>query len=244
MLPLGDDNSARRTTPVVVYGLILVNALVWLLQLSQGDAFTMGFSTVPYEITHGTDLVGVKRIVVDGHAQALRHYPGPTPIYLTLLTSMFMHGGWMHIIGNMVYLFIFGDQIEDRLGRVKFLLFYLVCGIAASLAQVMFHPDSLIPALGASGAIAGVLGAYLVLHPRNRVRVLAFNAILHVPAIIVLGGWIVLQIISQVSVVQGAGGVAYMAHIGGFVAGMILIFLLTRGRPAPAPGRIARTYRS
>jgi membrane associated rhomboid family serine protease len=109
---------------------------------------------------------------------------------------------------------------------------------------VMFHPDSLIPALGASGAIAGVLGAYLVLHPRNRVRVLAFNAILHVPAIIVLGGWIVLQIISQVSVVQGAGGVAYMAHIGGFVAGMILIFLLTRGRPAPAPGRIARTYRS
>jgi membrane associated rhomboid family serine protease len=244
MLPLGDDNSARRTTPVVVYGLVLVNAVVWLLQLSLGDAFTMGFSTVPYEITHGADLVGVKRIVVEGHAQALRHYPGPSPIYLTLITSMFMHGGWMHIIGNMVYLLIFGDQIEDRLGHLKFLLFYLLCGVAASLAQVFFQPDSLIPALGASGAIAGVLGAYLILHPRNAVRVLAFSAVINVPAVIVLGGWIVLQIISQVSVVSGTGGVAYMAHIGGFVAGIVLLFLFTGGRPGLVQRRVARGYRS
>ena len=158
MFPLGDDNTARRTTPVVVYGLILMNAVVWLLQLTMGDAFTMGFSTVPYEITHGTDLVGVQRIEVGGEVHPLRHFPGPTPIYLTLLTSMFMHGGWMHIIGNMVYLWTFGDQIEDELGHGKFLLFYLLCGLAAGLAQVFYRPDAVIPALGASGAIAGVLG--------------------------------------------------------------------------------------
>jgi membrane associated rhomboid family serine protease len=234
MFPLGDDNTARRTTPVVVYGLILMNALVWLLQLTMGDAFTMGFSTVPYEITHGTDLVGVQRIEVGGEVHPLRHFPGPTPIYLTLLTSMFMHGGWMHIIGNMVYLWTFGDQIEDELGHGKFLLFYLLCGLAAGLAQVFYRPDAVIPALGASGAIAGVLGGYLVRHPRNRVRVLFGYNVIAVPAVIVLGFWFVLQVISQVSVVAGAGGVAYMAHIGGFVTGVVLIFLFGRRRPAAA----------
>ena len=225
-MPLGDDNTTRRTRPVVVYGLILVNVLVWLLQLSMGDAFTMGFSTIPYEITNGTDLVGTKRIIVEGQSLALRHYPGPVPIYLTLLTSMFMHGSWMHIIGNMVYLWIFGDQIEDRLGRAKFVVFYLLCGLAAGLAQVLFQPKSMIPGLGASGAIAGVLGAYLVRHPTNRVRVLFINRVVALPALIVLGGWIVLQVVSQVTVVgKAGGGVAYMAHIGGFVAGMVLIFL-------------------
>ena len=189
-IPLGDDNATRRTRPLLIYGLILANALVWLLQLSMGDAFTMGFSTVPYEITNGTDLVGVRRIVIDGHPLALRHYAGPQPIYLTLLTSMFMHGSWMHIIGNMLYLWIFGDQIEDRLGRVKFLIFYLVCGVAAGLAQVIYQPTSIIPALGASGAIAGVLGAYLVRHPRNQVRVLFVNRVVMLPALVVLGGWI------------------------------------------------------
>ncbi|HEY0714006.1 MAG TPA: rhomboid family intramembrane serine protease, partial [Polyangia bacterium] len=199
-LPIGDDNSERHRTPIVVYALIAASALVWMLQLSQGDAFTMGFSTVPYEITHGVDLVGAKRVAVEGGAQTLRHYPGPTPIYLTLLTSMFMHGSWMHIIGNMAYLWIFGDQIEDRLGHVKFLLFYLLCGLAAGLAQVVYNPDSVIPALGASGAIAGVLGAYLVRHPRNRVRVMMFYQVVALPAIVVLGGWFLLQIVSQVTV--------------------------------------------
>jgi membrane associated rhomboid family serine protease len=241
-IPLGDDNQSRLNRPVIVYGLILVNALVWLLQMTMGDAFTMGFSTVPLEITSGTDLVGVKRIVVEGQSIALRHYPGPTPIYLTLLTSMFMHGGWMHIIGNMVYLWIFGDQIEDRLGRGKFLAFYLLCGLAAGLAQVLFQPRSIIPALGASGAIAGVLGAYLVRHASNRVRVLMFGRVMALPALIVLGGWILLQVVSQVSVVGGAGGgVAYMAHIGGFVAGMVLILLLDRAGPATDRARLARS---
>ncbi len=235
-IPIGDDNAARRTRPVVVYALILANALVWLLQMTKGDPFTMGFSAVPYEITHGIDLVGLKRVVVEGHTMALRHYAGPQPIYLTLLTSMFMHGSWMHIIGNMLYLWIFGDQIEDRLGHGKFVLFYLLCGVAASLAQILLQPSSIIPSLGASGAIAGVLGAYLLRFPRNQVRVLFINRVVAVPALLVLGGWILLQIISQVSVVPGAGGVAYMAHIGGFVAGMLLILLLDRGpRPVSEP---------
>jgi membrane associated rhomboid family serine protease len=234
--PLGDDNSARRATPVVVYGLIALNAVFWFLQLTLGDKFTMGFSTVPWEISHGEDLIGAKRITVGGDSMVLRHTDGPTPIYLTLLTSMFMHGSWMHIIGNMLYLWIFGDQIEDLLGRVKFLVFYVLCGLAAGLAQVFYQPDSVIPALGASGAIAGVLGGYLVKFPRNRVRVLLLRQVAALPAIVVLGGWFVLQVISQVSVVPGAGGgVAYMAHIGGFVAGVVLIFLFGRGaRTAPS----------
>jgi membrane associated rhomboid family serine protease len=227
-IPLGDDNSSRRITPVVVYLLILANALVWFLQLTMGDRFTMGFSAIPYEITHGIDLVGVRRVVAGGEGHALHHYAGPTPIYLTLLTSMFMHGSWMHIIGNMVYLWIFGDQIEDRLGRFKFLLFYLACGLVAGLAQVLYHPDSTIPSLGASGAIAGVLGAYLLRFPRNRVRVLFGWTVLAIPALIVLGGWFVLQLFSQVSVVKGAGDVAYMAHIGGFIAGVVLMLILDR----------------
>jgi membrane associated rhomboid family serine protease len=228
-IPLGDDNTGRRITPVVVMVLILANAVVWFLQLTMGDRFTLGFSTIPYEITHGVDLIGVRRLVAGGEGHVLHHYPGPTPIYLTLLTSMFMHGSWMHIIGNMVYLWIFGDQIEDRLGRVKFLLFYLACGLVAGLAQVLYSPDSTIPSLGASGAIAGVLGAYLLRFPRNRVRVLFFNTIAAVPAVVVLGGWFVLQLISQVSVVRGSGGVAYMAHIGGFIAGVVLMLVLDRG---------------
>jgi membrane associated rhomboid family serine protease len=228
-IPLGDDNTDRHITPVVVYALILANALVWFLQLTQGDPFTMGYATVPLEISTGQDLIGIKRIVVGGEAHPLRHYPGPTPIYLTLISAMFMHGSWMHIIGNMVYLVIFGDQIEDRLGHAKFLAFYLLCGLAAGLAQVVYQPDSIIPCLGASGAIAGVLGAYLVIHPRNRVRVLFFQMLVHLPAVVVLGGWFLLQVFSQISVVGGAGGgVAYMAHIGGFVAGVVMILVFGR----------------
>jgi membrane associated rhomboid family serine protease len=229
-IPLGDDNSERLTAPLVVYLLIAVNAVVWLLQLSMGDRFTMGFSAIPYEITHGVDLVGLKRITVDGHAEVLHHFRGPMPIYLTLLTSMFMHGSWMHILGNMLYLWIFGDQIEDRLGHAKFLGFYLVCGLVAGVAQVVLNPSSIIPGLGASGAIAGVLGAYLLRFPRNRVRVIFLNAIVPVPALLVLGAWFVLQLISQVTVVRGSGGVAYMAHIGGFVSGLLLMLLLDRSR--------------
>jgi membrane associated rhomboid family serine protease len=236
VLPLRDDNSDRHTVPVVTYGLIAVNALVWLMEMSIGEPFINGYSTVPYEITHGTDLVGTETIQAGGQSLPIQLYPGPTPIYLTLFSSMFMHASWMHILGNMLYLWIFGDNIEDRVGHAKFLMFYLICGLAASAAHIIFGADSKIPSLGASGAIAGVLGAYLVLFPKRGVRVLMARQIVNMPAFMVLGMWILLQVFSQISVVGGdGGGVAYMAHIGGFVAGLVLIFLFrgTGSRGAP-----------
>ncbi|HEY6332590.1 MAG TPA: rhomboid family intramembrane serine protease, partial [Blastocatellia bacterium] len=159
-------------------------------------------------------------------------YPGPSPIWLTLFTSMFMHAGWLHIAGNMLYLWIFGDNVEDNFGHVKYLIFYLLCGLAADFAQIAADPNSLIPSLGASGAIAGVLGGYIIMFPRNRVRVLLPLIIIwtfvQLPAIVVIGFWILLQLFSQISSVtsgtEGGGGVAYMAHIGGFFTGMLLTF--------------------
>jgi membrane associated rhomboid family serine protease len=226
LLPLGDDNSARRITPYVVYGLVGANALMWILQLRSGAEFTGGYSAVPYEITHGVDLIQAGVVNAHGRDFLVPQFPGPAPIQLTLLSSMFMHGSWMHILGNMLYLWIFGDQIEDLLGHVRFLAFYLACGLAAALAQILSAPDSIIPTLGASGAIAGVLGAYLIKYPGNRVRVLVLRYITHMPAAAVLGFWIVLQIINQAGLPQGeSSGVAYLAHIGGFAAGIVLALL-------------------
>ena len=226
VMPLGDDDLDRRSVPVVTYILIAINVIVWLLELSGGEKFINGYSAIPFEITHNTDLVGSQAVDIGGQSISIPMYPGPKPIYLTLLTSMFMHASWMHIIGNMLYLWIFGDNIEDRLGRAKFLIFYLVCGFAASAAQIAFSANSYIPGLGASGAIAGVLGAYLILFPKKNVRVLFARQIVNMPAFIVLGLWIALQIFSQIGV-SGAqsSGVAYLAHIGGFTAGVVLIFL-------------------
>jgi membrane associated rhomboid family serine protease len=239
VLPLRDDDTDRHTTPVVTYALIAVNVLVWLSELSLGEPFINGYSTVPLEITQGRDIVGSQTIQAGGQTVNIQLYPGPTPIHLTLLSSMFMHASWAHILGNMLYLWIFGDNIEDRIGHAKFLVFYLICGLVASVAHIIVGPESVIPSLGASGAIAGVLGAYLVLFPRRSVRVLMARQIVHMPAFIVLGMWILLQVFSQISVVGGdGGGVAYMAHIGGFVAGLALIFLF--GKRAPALGQVRR----
>ncbi|MCB0344314.1 MAG: rhomboid family intramembrane serine protease [Bdellovibrionales bacterium] len=224
-IPIGDDNSKRHLKPLVVWLIFAANVYVWYLQFSVGETFTYGFSAVPYELMHATDLVGQQVVIIEGKRQVLHQAPGPSPIYLTLLSSMFMHGSWMHIIGNMAYLLIFADQIEDLLGHVKFLFFYLLCGLAASVAHVAADPNSTIPCLGASGAIAGVLGAYLLMYPRNHVHLLVFHRVMLVPSYIVLGGWIFLQLLSQVSVKSGGSGVAYMAHIGGFAAGAILILL-------------------
>jgi membrane associated rhomboid family serine protease len=233
VLPLSDDNSARQTTPYIVYLLIALNLAIWLIQIQAGDRFTNGYSTVPYEITHGVDLTGTRTVEAGGQSFSIELYRGPTPIYLTLLTAMFMHGSWLHILGNMLYLWIFGDQIEDLLGHGRFLGFYLACGVAASMAQVLYSPGSVIPSLGASGAIAGVLGAYLIKYPRNPVRVLLVRMITTLPAFVVLGFWIVLQVFSQVATPAGeASGVAYMAHIGGFSTGVLLVLLLARRRPA------------
>jgi membrane associated rhomboid family serine protease len=226
VMPLRDDDTDRHTVPVVTYALIAVNVLVWLLELSGGERFINGYSAVPFEITHNTDLVGVQTIQAGGQSFPLHLYPGPSPIYLTLLTSMFMHASWLHSAGNMLYLWIFGDNIEDRIGSAKFLVFYLICGLVASATQIIFSADSVIPSLGASGAIAGVLGAYLVLFPRRNVKVLMARQIVNMPAFMVLGLWILLQVFSQISVAGAqSSGVAYLAHIGGFGAGVVLIFL-------------------
>src|SRR5439155_11513571 len=192
---------------------------------------------VPKEITTGADLVRPQAAVVDGQRVEIPDAPGPKPIYLTFLTSMFLHGGWQHQGGNMLFLFIFGDNVEHSFGRVFYLLFYLGAGVIASLAQVWAAPDSIIPSLGASGAISGVLGAYLVLFPTNRVRVLVWFFILSVPALVVIGLWAALQFFNgfaSIAQTQQTGGVAYLAHVGGFVTG-VLVGLLVRvagiGRP-------------
>jgi len=237
LLPIGDDNQGRLTTPFVVYIIIAINVVVFLVfqqatGTEAGFEFTYAYSVVPYEITHNVDLVAPVRIQGGG---VIPQFPGPAPIWLTILTSMFMHGGWMHILGNMLYLWIFGDNIEDNFGHVKFLIFYLVCGVAASFSHIFVDPDSAIPSLGASGAIAGVLGAYLIMFPRNRVRTLLPLGFLwttiELPAVVVLGFWIVIQIFSQYTASfkhSGQGGVAYMAHIGGFAVGLGLCLLFRR----------------
>ena len=214
MFPIGDDDSARRTVPVVTYVLIALNVLVFFLELNGGDPLIERWSVVPRRLTQN-----------------------PGGDFITIFTSMFMHGGWLHLGGNMLYLWIFGDNVEDRFGHAKFTVFYLLCGIAATVAQVAFSAGSNVPNLGASGAIAGVLAAYLILFPRGNVRVLMGSSVVPMPALVVIGLWIVLQFISGVgSITQSAqtGGVAYMAHIGGFVAGLVLTFLFG-GRRIAAP---------
>ena len=223
MLPIGDDDSDRRFPPFINYVLIAINILVFVFLQGMGgnEKFTYAFSTVPAEILTGKDIA----------AGVLE--PTPVPVYFTLITSMFMHGGWAHLLGNMLFLWVFGDNIENRIGHIRYLIFYLVCGIIASLSHVFVSgSDSLIPSLGASGAISGVLGGYLLLFPSRRVRVIMGRGITTVPAFVALGIWIVFQVISQLGVLggdQGGGGVAYAAHIGGFVAGLALIKLFDIG---------------
>ena len=247
VFPLYDDNSDRLTTPVVNYVLIAVNILVFvfLQGLGSNDRFTYAFSTVPAEIVTGRDVVTNDRIVVQaGQRQVI---PGlqPTPfsVYLTLITSMFMHGGIAHIGGNMLFLFIFGDNVEDRMGHVRYLIFYLLTGVLASLSHVFatlaFSENAsslLIPSLGASGAISGVLGGYLVMFPTRRVTVILFRFLTDVPAYVAIGIWFAFQLISGLGLLGGGsqtGGVAYAAHIGGFVAGLALVKVFTIGRSRP-----------
>ncbi|HEV2249434.1 MAG TPA: rhomboid family intramembrane serine protease [Candidatus Limnocylindria bacterium] len=229
MLPIGDDDTPSATFPIVNLALIAINVAVFLYQLLNPD-FTNGFSTVPAEITTGRDIVGQFAIALpDGTSALIDEARGPSPIWLTLVTSMFMHGGWTHLGGNMLFLFIFGDNVEKSFGHLRYLAFYLGCGLVASLAQVYSGPDSIVPSLGASGAIAGVLAAYLVLFPANRVRVLLGYFVTTVPAVAMIGLWALIQLVSgfgSTSVSAETGGVAYLAHIGGFIAGLVLAFVL------------------
>jgi membrane associated rhomboid family serine protease len=224
MFPIGDEDVRGGPPPIVTWALIGLNVLAFLLEISRPEAalqsFIQAWGVVPREYSAARDL-----------APQI-----PAPFWSTLFTSMFLHGGWMHLGGNMLYLWIFGDNIERASGPLKFLIFYLVCGLAASAAHIMFNLQSGIPAVGASGAISGVLGGYLLLFPQNRVRVLTRGGVMHVPALLVLGFWIVLQFINGIGSVaktDETAGVAYMAHIGGFVAGLVLVKLFAR-RPAAA----------
>src|SRR2546428_10279280 len=220
MLPIGEQDEPGGH-PIVNIAIIGINVLVFVLLQLPSDAFTMGFSTIPKEITTGVDLVGPVSITLpDGTVGTIVEAPGPSPIWLTLFTSMFMHGGWLHIGGNMLFLFIFGDNVERRLGSLLYLAFYLVCGVIASAAQIATDPSSVIPSLGASGAISCVLAAYLVYFPQNRVRVLVgFRFITEVPAVLMIGLSALIQFVSgfgsiAVTDQTGGGGAVFAAHRG------------------------------
>ncbi len=219
MFPIGDDNSARRLTPVVTIALIAINSLVFLLELQLGDRFVTDWAFIPARFSENPSIEGV-----------------------TLVSAMFMHGGWLHLGGNMLYLWIFGDNVEDRFGHVRYLMVYLAAGLAATFAQYAVNPGSTIPNVGASGAIAGVLGAYLLMFPKARVDVLLGRQVVAMPAFVVLGFWVVLQLVSSVGSIADTaeteqGGVAYMAHVGGFVAGVVLAVMF--GGLRRPPDRVA-----
>ncbi len=259
IFPISDDNSDRRTTPIVNYTLIAINIFVFVFLQGMGgnDRFTYTYSTVPAEVVTGRDVVTRDRVLehpVTGQRIAV---PGlqPTPIsvYLTLLTSMFMHGGFAHLFGNMLYLWIFGDNLEDRLGRFRYLVFYLLTGVLASLAHVfttVAFSDSqaglLVPSLGASGAISGVLGGYILLYPHRRVHAIVLRGfITTIPAWAAIGIWFLFQLISGLGMLGGGsqeGGVAYAAHIGGFIAGLVLVKLFDIGRGGADAGPMMRGF--
>jgi len=243
MIPIGDDNSDRRITPIVNYLLIVANIVVFVLLQGMGgnDRFTYAFSTVPQEIVSGKDVVTHSHTVTDPASGQTFEQPGlghtPMSVYLTLLVSMFMHGGIAHIAGNMLYLWIFGDNIENRLGHGRYLSFYLVCGVIASLAHVFTtaatHGDMLVPSLGASGAISGVLGGYSLLFPGRRVRMMMGRGTTEMPAWVAIGMWFLFQVVAGIGLLGGgsqAGGVAYGAHVGGFIAGLLLVKLFAAGQ--------------
>jgi membrane associated rhomboid family serine protease len=203
MIPLADASRRPERFPIVTTAIIVVNALVFLMELTAGDEFITQWSVIPADIVAGRS-------------------------WLTVLTAMFMHAGWMHIIGNMVFLWAFGPEIEDAMGRPRYLTFYLLSGLAASIAQIAAMPGSTVPNLGASGAIAGVMGAFLITYPRDQIRTLVlfgwFTRITVIPAALLIGLWFLIQLFSQVGSVadaQTGGGVAYVAHVGGFIFGAV-----------------------
>lgn len=233
VFPIGDDNSDRTSPPIVNIALIVTNILVFVFfqKMGSNEKFTMAYSTVPAEIVSGRDIVSKDRVVLMQTVRGVQKVvvpglqPTPIPVYLTILTAMFMHGGLAHLGGNMWFLWIFGDNVENDLGKLGYLVFYLTCGVLASLAHVFLNasgPSALTPSLGASGAISGVMGAYLVLHPHRRVTVILFRFLTEVPGFVAVGLWFAFQLIAGLGILggqQAGGGVAYAAHIGGFIAG-------------------------
>ncbi|MFL5701050.1 MAG: rhomboid family intramembrane serine protease [Ktedonobacteraceae bacterium] len=229
MIPIKDYPGPRRRMPWMTWAIIAVNVIVFLYEVSLGPnaaAFMFAYSVVPVALTHGIPQTALLKTSIP--------FQTPNPVYLTIITSMFLHAGWLHIGGNMLFLYIFGDNVEDRMGHFPYLVFYLFCGVIASIAQVAVDPNSSIPSLGASGAIAGVLAAYLVLFPWAKVRtiifIFIFFTIVTLPAIVLIGLWFLLQFFDGVaslgSAQQAMGGVAYFAHVGGFVTGLVITLIL------------------
>ncbi len=230
VLPLGDA-APTRIIPYVTYALIGLNVAAYLVQLELGEQFTVAYAATPYEITHNKDIHHSVEIKADEgeDVRTLTHASTPFPVWLTLLTAMFLHANPLHLSGNMLYLWIFGDNVEEVIGSISYLFIYLFCGVVGTLCQVFAAPDSTIPTLGASGAIAGVMGMYVVWFPRNRVRVLVLRVITEWPALVVIGGWITLQIVYGIGSARLAGkvgGVAYLAHVGGAATGLLAAVLL------------------
>jgi membrane associated rhomboid family serine protease len=244
VFPIGDDNTGRNRTPYVTYALIALNVFVFVFLQGMGTnaQFTYAFSTVPQEIRTGEDVARQVPVDLGDQRGTIPLQPTPGSVYLTLLTSMFMHGSLMHLLGNMLFLWIFGDNVEDDLSHARYTAFYLVTGVIASLSHVVstfvFADNPFIPSLGASGAISGVMGGYLVLHPHRRVRVILFRMLTDVPAYVAVGLWFLFQLISAFGVIgqgpEAGGGVAFMAHIGGFIAGAVLVRLFGAGSQPPA----------
>lgn len=220
MIPLKDDNPTYRT-PIVTYSIIAICVIVFILEITS-SSYNNGQLFYSY---------GLIPAVFTGQATLPNEIAG-LPTEITLISSMFMHGGFMHLIGNMLYMWIFADNIEDEIGPIRFLIFYLLAGIAAALTQVYLNTSSTIPMIGASGAIGGVLGAYIVNHPKAKVLVLIpfgfFSQIIKIPALYVLGFWFVLQFINSSLSSSTGGGVAYGAHIGGFIFGVIAILFFNK----------------
>jgi len=209
VIPLGDVSRRGRGFAWVTALIIAANAFVFLLELGGGEAFVKRWAVIPVRIEHGHHLI-------------------------TIVTAMFMHAGWLHILGNMVFLWAFGPAIEDAMGRFRYLAFYLVGGVVAMLAQVAGSPGSTVPCLGASGAIAAVMGAFIVIYPRDRIRtfvwILIFIRVTYIPAVVLIGVWFLFQLLSVVGSVATVqtGGVAYLAHVGGFVFGVVTARLWKR----------------
>jgi membrane associated rhomboid family serine protease len=239
VFPLGDSEKTR-IVPIGTLTLIAINVLVYFVQLRLGATFTAAYAATPWEITRRTDITAPVEVAVDpdgsvrepaakpANVVVIPQAPVPIPIWLTLITAMFLHESPLHLVGNMLYLWIFGDNVEEVLGTIRYVLVYLCCGLVGSLAQIVVSPSSLIPTLGASGAIAGIMGAYLVWFPYHRVRVFVIRRVVEVPALLVIGSWIVIQVangVLSISHLRDAGGVAYLAHIGGAFAGVTVAYV-------------------
>lgn len=227
-LPISDENPTF-SKPVVTKLFIFLNILVWGYELVHGVTLsTLDFGLIPSWFVHNIQQGDLQLPAPLGHVRLIQE----VPVRLTPLTSMFLHGGWMHLLGNMWFLWIFGDNVEDNLGHVGFFIFYILCGLAAAAAQVASMPEATVPMVGASGAIAGVMGAYILLYPQARIRCLwifiIFVQTIHLPAWLLLGIWFFAQFL-----IPGDAGIAWMAHVGGFVAGALLLFVFRRSQPKP-----------